>query len=252
MILISTFVSLFLVGAFVDPGSIVEKAAAPTTNAASTRWFQSTEQSLMDAIATGDKKVWEQVLDESFISTSEEGQTLSKEDLLKEFTGLPPGLTGSIKVEDLTVQEFPTFAIVRFLADETEDVFGQQLKTKYRVTDTFRKAGSEWKLIASHLSVVTADPPPQNVSKESWPDLVGDYKLLPQGWVFHVVMRDGDLLGGRNPEKLRPLIPLAPNVFVRKGALGELIFVTDKDGNASKILEFRKFQPLIWTRIDDQ
>jgi hypothetical protein len=214
-------------------------------------WFLATEQSLMDAIAVGDKAVWDRVLDKDCIMTTEEGQTFSKEQLLKELTGLPPGLSGSIKVEDFTVQEFPTFAVVRFLANEQEDVFGQQLKTKYRVTDTFRKDGSQWKMIASHLSVVTADPPPQDVPKENWPGLVGVYKLMPSGWTFNVVLRNGELLGGRDLTKLRPMIPLAPNVFVTKGALGEKIFIIDKNGKASKIVDFRKFQPLIWNRVSD-
>jgi len=126
------------------------------------------------------------------------------------------------------------------------------LKTKYRVTDTFRRDGSEWKLIASHLSVVTADPPAQDVSKQTWPRLAGDYKLMPDGWTFHVVLQDGNLFGGRDANKLALLIPMASNVFVRQGALGELIFVTDKDGNATRIVDLRKFQPLIWTRLAPQ
>jgi hypothetical protein len=220
--------------------------------AADTSWFQQTEQELMDAIAAGNTAVWNRVLDEGCIYTSEEGEVLTKQELLKQLTGLPAGLSGTIKVEDLTVQEYPTFALVRFLANEEESVFGQVLKTKYRVTDTFRRDGSAWKLIASHLSVVTADPPAQAVSKETWPRLAGDYKLMPDGWTFHVVLRDGNLFGGRDPNKLAPLIPMASNVFVRKGALGELIFISDTDGNPARIVDLRKFQPLIWTRIARQ
>src|SRR5262249_48886906 len=113
--------------------------------AANTSWFQATEQALMTAIASGDKRVWDRVLDERCVYTSEEGEVLTKQELLKQLTGLPPGLSGRIKVEELTLQEYPTFAIVRFLASEEESVFGQLLKTKYRVTDTFRRDGSEWK-----------------------------------------------------------------------------------------------------------
>jgi hypothetical protein len=162
-------------------------------------------------------------------------------------------LTGNIKVEDLTVQEFTEFAIVRFSANEHEDVFGQELQTKYRVTNTFRRSGNEWKLLASHTSVVTSDPPPQKVPKEKWPSLVGVYQLRPNGWKLHVVLRDGELFAGRDPNKLRALIPLGSNVFVRKGLLGELIFVTEQgDPKASRIVDFRKFEPLIWTRVSEQ
>lgn len=44
------------------------------------------------------------------------------------------------------------------------------------------------------------------------------------------------------------LLPLAPNVFARKGALGELIFIPGKKDGASRIVDYRKFQPLIWTK----
>src|SRR5262245_46356146 len=222
------------------------------TGPADTAWFQRTEQALMDAVATGDKTVWDRFLDERCIYTSEEGEVLTKQELLKQLTGLPPGLSGTIKVEELTLQEYPTFAVVRFVANEEESVFGQLLKTKYRVTDTFRRDSSDWKLIASHLSIVTANPPSQAVSKETWPRLAGDYKLMPDGWTFHVVLRDGNLFGGRNANKLELLIPMASNVFVRQGALGELIFVSDKDGTATRIVDLRKFQPLVWTRVPPQ
>ncbi|HEX6731708.1 MAG TPA: hypothetical protein VF074_16905, partial [Pyrinomonadaceae bacterium] len=145
----------------------------------------------------------------------------------------------------------PTFAVVRFVANEHEDVFGQQLRTKYRVTDTFRKSESGWKLIASHLSVAPSDPPAQDVSKDSWPGLVGIYKLMPNGWTFNVVLRNGELFGGRDLNKLRPLIPLAENVFVSSGVPGEKIFIMEKNGKASRLVDFRKFQPLIWKRISE-
>ena len=214
-------------------------------------FFRATEQALMDGIASGDKQVWDRVMDPACVVTTEEGEVLSKADFLKDLSGLPPGLSGNIKVVDLTVQGFREFALVRFRLLEDENVFGQLLKTQYRVTDTFRKAGTEWRMIASHVSVVTIDPPEQPVAKEGWPGLVGNYRLLPNGWTFHVVLQDGMLLGGRDPRKLRPMIPLAPNVFVVKGTLGEWIFVPGENGKAAKIVGFRKFEPLVWTRVPE-
>ena len=229
---------------------LVALLLSPSQKAQDSTFFQSTEQALMDAITTGDKSAWDRVMDPACVVTTEEGEVLSKSAFLKELNGLPPGLSGNIKVVDLTVQEFPEFAVVRFRLEEDETVFGQLLKTQYRVTDTFRKTGADWKMIASHVSVVTLDPPEQAVSKKDWPGLVGDYRLLPNGWTFHVVLQDGKLLGGRDPKKLRLLIPMAPNVFVVKGTLGEWIFVPGDAGKASKIVALRKFEPLVWTRVE--
>jgi len=224
-------------------------AAAPVdASAATLHWFQTTEQALMDSVARGDKEIWNRVMDPSCVVTSEEGSVTNKKQFLDELRALPPGLSGGITVQELTVQEFPTFAVVRFLADEWEAVFGQRLTTKYRMTDTFRRDGQDWKMVASHCAVVTQDPPPQNVSRADWPGFVGKYRLMPDGWTLTVELREGKLYGGRDPAQLRPFVPLTPNAFVLSGSLGEWIFVTE-NGKAVRILDFRKFEPLVWTRV---
>ena len=147
---------------------------------------------------------------------------------------------------------------MRYRADEWETVFGQKLNTQYRVTDTFRhdskdkgeSGGQGWKMVGSHFSVVTTNPPPQTVATTAWPSFAGTYQLLPDGWTFTVELRDGRLFGGRDPRKLKPFIPLAPNAFVLSDSLGEWIFVSGGDGKVTHILDFRKFEPLVWTRIE--
>lgn len=239
--------TLMLTGAALALGG--PKATATTAIQA---WFQSTEQALMDAVGTGDKARWDRVMDPSCVITSEEGEQIGKEAFLKSLAGLPAGLSGGITVKELTVQEFSAFAVVRYLADEWEVVFGHRLATRYRVTDTFRRAGREWRMVGSHASVVTSDPPAQPVARAiadaTWPAFVGSYRLSADGWTFYVELRDGELYGGRNQAKLRPLIALAPDAFVLSGSLGEYVFVRDEHGKATHIVEFRKFEPLVWVR----
>lgn len=211
------------------------------------QWFQTTEQALMDAIARGDKATWDRVMDPACVVTTEEGQVVTKAQFLDELRPLPAGLSGGIAVKDLTVQELPAFAVVRYLADEWESVFGQRLAVQYRVTNTYRRDGPAWRMVASQLSVVTRDPPAQAVSKAGWPGLVGRYRLLPDGWTFTVELRDGQLFGGRDPGKLRPLVPLTPEAFVLSGSLGEWVFVVE-NGKAMRIVNLRKFAVLVWTR----
>lgn len=237
----------FLVALLLASGTVTAQAKPQP----SVEWFQSTEQALMDALAPGNKAPWQAVMDEGCVVTSEEGQVLTKEEFLGDLRPLPTGLTGGIAVRDLTVQEFPIFAVVRYLADEWESVFGQRLTTRYRVTDTFRKAGSTWKMVASHIAVVTTDPPAQPVATDRWPALAGRYRLLPDGWIFHVVYRNGKLYGGRDAAKLKPLIPMTSDAFVLQGSLGEWLFAIDKSGRATHIVNLRKFEPLVWTRISD-
>ena len=239
---------LVLAAVLVSREATAQAAVAPSP--ATVAWFQTTEQRLMGAIALGDKTPWERVTDSSCVFTTEEGEVVSRQQFLSDLLPLPAGLTGDITVKDLTVQEFPGIAIVRFLADEWETVFGQKLTTQYRITDTFRRDGKEWKMVASHASVVTHDPPEQPVSTDGWAGFVGRYRLLPDGWTFTVELREGKLYGGRDPKKLRPLIPLTPNAFVVSGSLGEWIFVTNERGRTTRILNFRKFEPLLWSRVE--
>jgi len=241
-----------LAAAIVLPAVAAPAAERPRAQEAAeaVHWFRATEQKLMDAITAGEKKAWEEVTDPAWVLTTEEGQLMGKKQFLEELRPLPAGLKGDISVQDLTVQHVgDTVAVVRFLADEWETVFGQRVSTRYRVTDTFRRDGAEWKMLASHVSVVTEDPPTQDVSRDQWPSYVGTYRLLPDGWTFTVELRDGLLYGGRDPKKLRQLIPLTPDAFVLSGSLGEWIFVTDK-GAVSHVLNFRKFEPLVWTRVE--
>jgi hypothetical protein len=223
--------------------------AAGTTGRDTLGWFQKTEQSLMDAVAVGDKATWDRVMDPGCVVTSEEGRVTPKKQFLDELRPLPPGLKGAIAVRDLTVQEFPAFAVVRFVADEWVSVFGQRLTTQYRVTDTFQRVRRTWRMVGSHVSIITRDPPAQNVATEAWPGFVGTYQLLPDGWKLYVVLRDGKLYGGRDQARLRPFIPLTPDAFVLEGTLGEWLFVADVDGNGTRVVQFRKFAPLVWTRI---
>ena len=247
---LSTLAWLLSLTGLVAPAAARAAETPPATPADADAWFERHEQRLMDAIGGGDRALWEAATDASFVLTSEEGEVIARQPFLDGLRPLPAGLAGGIAVKELTVQRLPGVAIVRFLADEWEAVFGQRLTTLYRVTDVYRESGADRKLVASHLSVVTHDPPPQEVSKADWPGYAGSYRLLPDGWTFTVELRDGGLYGGREPKNLRPLIPLAPNVFVVEGRLGEWIFVPGPGGHPARLVDFRKFEPLVWTRVE--
>jgi hypothetical protein len=75
---------------------------------------------------------------------------------------------------------------------------------------------------------------------------------MPNGWKFRVTLREGQLYGAMNESAPRRLIPLTPTAFVREGTLGEWLFVIGPDKRSTRIVDFRKFEPLVWTRVADR
>src|SRR5262245_18585529 len=62
-------------------GAIVVSTAlggAQIPASASRDWFQKTEQALMDAVAIGDTKLWDAIMDDRARITSEEGDVQTK------------------------------------------------------------------------------------------------------------------------------------------------------------------------------
>ena len=55
----------------------------------------------MDAVAVGDKDVWERHVADDLIYTDENRRVLTKGEILADFRPLPKGYTGSIKVAEV-------------------------------------------------------------------------------------------------------------------------------------------------------
>ena len=56
------------------------------------------EQRLVDAVAVGDKPVWQFSLDDSCIIALEDGSVVTKEKQLEDLNPLPPSYKGMIKI----------------------------------------------------------------------------------------------------------------------------------------------------------
>jgi uncharacterized protein DUF4440 len=230
--------------------SLAAPVLAATPTKATVAFFQTQTQTLVDAIATGDRAVWDRALAAEYALTDEEGRVIGRREFLDELTGLPKGFSGNIVVKDLTVDEYPAFAVVRYLDDEHENVFGQELHTFYRATDIYRKDGAGWKLVATQVTVVPSDPEALvTPSGKELARLEGTYQLGP-GRDYLVRVRDGKLFGGRNETSLKEMIPLSPLVFVPKGGIYPQIFVLDGSGKATKLVQYHKFEEVIQTRVN--
>lgn len=227
------------------PSRAADQAGVPHDS-----WFKTHTQALYDAIAPGDKAVWDKALADNCVVTDEDGRVHTKAELLENFGPLPPGSTGSIRIGNLTVQDMGDAAVVHYRIDESETVAGQHLHTNYVATDTYRATTDGWKIVASQATVVPRDLDPVPVDTRGFPRLVGDYKVgSASKSVYHVALRDGTLYGGRDPKSATKLIPLSPLVFFQSGSIHTMIFVPDRNGRIVEVREVHKYNELRMARI---
>lgn len=229
----------------------VTSVAAPAVSADEQAWFQRTLQSLYDAVAAGDKGPWQTYLAEDCIYTGEDGDIQTKAQLLDGLSPLPPGFSGKITIRDLKLQPVGEAVVVaRYLSDETEDVFGQHLHTRYLSTDTWRRAGGGWRMVASQVTVVPRDLDEVKVDPSGFTALAGDYRLSPDSpRRYHVYLRGGALYGGSDEKSATRLIPLSPLVFFQAGSIHTMIFVPDGKGAIAEVREVHKYNELTYSRV---
>jgi len=239
------FVALAMAAA--TSGALADKKPAIPDPA----WFQKHTQALFDALAPGNKAVWDKAFASDAVISDEDGNVQTKAELLKGFGPLPPGSSGRIQIEGLKVQDLGgTAAVVHYLMDEHEDVQGQSLHTKYTATDVYRSGRGGWKIVASHVTVVPRDMDPVPVDKTGWPALVGEYRVSSQSkHGYHVYLREGVLLGGADEQTATALIPLSPLVYFQSGSIHTMIFVPDGKGGIAEVREVHKYNELVMKRV---
>src|SRR5205807_4673612 len=139
--------------------------------------------------------------------------------------------------------------------NETETIFGQNLKARYHITDTWLLRNGNWQIIASQAHRYYEDPAIGKADGKKFPDFVGSYELAP-GQTRTVtaengasrderhgrksrevaVERSGELpryneklfieRNGKKEEqnKKQQLLPEASDLFFRKGVEGRILF----------------------------
>ena len=204
-------------------------------------YFQAKEQALFDAITSGDKTLWDKTMDAACVITTEDGEVQDKTKFLADVAPLPRGFVGRGTIRDLTVNDLGGAAVVHYLIDETEDIFDQQLKTKYVETDIYQRAGSEWKMVAMQVTVVPRDMEPIAVDHSSWKDLAGSYHFPGNDKVrFQVFVKGEHLMGGKDEKSAKELIPLSPLVYHQSGSIHLYIFVRTS-GGVNEVREIHKY-----------
>ncbi len=203
-------------------------------------------QELYDTIVPGNQAPWKKYFAEDCIFADEKGRILDKPKLIADITPMPAGYSGAIKIEKPQSRIIGSTAILSYDADETETIFGQNLKARYHVTDTWLQRNGEWKIIASQAHRYYEDPAVGKADPKKFTDYIGAYELAP-GQTRSVIAEDDRLFVERNGKK-EQLLPETSEVFFRKGVEGRILFRYASTGKVDALIDRRNNEDVIWRK----
>jgi len=211
--------------------------------------LQRATQALLDAIAPGQRAVWEHYTDPGFTYVTEDNEVKDRDAVLQDLQPLPPGSSGWILVEDFRCTDFGAFAVTTYVLNEHETIEGHELHARYRATDTWRSTAAGWRWVAGQVYAIPEDPPRTELPGPRLEDYAGSYSLSTK--TRQVIRRDGDHLvaerEGRTPQLL---LPESGDVFFTPGRpRTRRIFMRAADGQVSGFADRREGTDLVWTRL---
>src|SRR6266550_8844964 len=173
-------------------------------------------QELYDAVVPGNQTPWKKYFADDCIFADEKGRIFDKPKLIADINPMPAGYSGTIKIENAQSRIIGNTAILSYDADETETIFGQNLKARYHITDTWLRRNGNWQIIASQAHRYYEDPAVGKADPEKFADFIGMYELAP-GQTRSVLVEGDKLFVERKGKKKEELLPETSELFFRKG-----------------------------------
>jgi len=212
--------------------------------------LQAKTQALADAVAVGNKAVWDAALDAGALFVDENHKVLTKAQLLASLTPLPDGLSGQIRVANYQLNHDGDVAIATYIDDESLDYHGQLVRTKYRVTDTWMLKGKEWKIVASQTGAMLDDPAPVTLGDAVLRQYAGQYELT-YDIHYRIDVANGKMVGQRQGSpKLVELKAEVQDVFFTPGEpRSRKIFQRDASGAVTGFVDRREGHDIVWKKV---
>jgi len=206
-------------------------------------------QELYDAVASANQAPWKKYFADDCIFADEKGRVFDKSKLVADITPLPVGYSGTIKIENAQSRIIGNTAILSYDADETETIFGQKLKARYHVTDTWLRRNDNWKIIASQAHRYYEDPAIGTADPKKFADYIGTYELAP-GQTRSIIAEGDRLFVERNGKK-EQLLPETSEIFFRKGIEGRILFRYASTGKVDTLIDRRNNEDVIWRKTTE-
>ena len=206
-------------------------------------------QELYDAVAFANQAPWKKYFADDCIFADEKGRVFDKSKLVADITPLPVGYSGTIKIENAQSRIIGNTAILSYDADETETIFGQKLKARYHVTDTWLRRNDNWQIIASQAHRYYEDPAIGTADSKKFADYIGTYELAP-GQTRSIIAEGDKLFVERNGKK-EQLLPETSEIFFRKGIEGRILFRYASTGKVDTLIDRRNNEDVIWRKATE-
>ncbi len=226
----------------------LQSAAADPALASVQKQLRTDDQALLDAIAPGDKAVWERLLSQDATYVDENGTVMNRAQFLAALKPLPPGSSGHISIVDYQAKIHGTVALVVHKDDERESFHGIALQAGYLMTETWIKEGADWRLALVHVYVVPKDPPAIKTAPQRLAEYEGRYRAAPD--LAYVIRREGDhLIGERMGLPSVKLAQESADVFFVPGhPRDRKIFRRDANDKIVDFVDRREGEDLVFVR----
>ena len=206
-------------------------------------------QALADATGSGQAKVWADILDDQMLMTDENGAVTDKAASVKQIVPLPAGASGVIHVIDWRANIDRDVAVSSQLDDEYENYHGQHLHAQYRVTCSWVRRASGWKLLSMQVLATRQDPPAVTLPSRLTDSYVGRYSGGP-GLDYAITKQAGRLVGTRQGRLATELkAELADVLFVPGQPRSRTIFQRDAKGRIIGFVSRREERDVVFKRI---
>jgi hypothetical protein len=225
-----------------------ERAGAAGAEATTAATLERATQALVDALAPGERAVWEHYADPALTYVDENNEVKNRTQLLDDMKPLPAGSSGWIVVQEFRCTDFGRFAVTTYVMDEHETIEGHELHARYRGSDTWRATTGGWRLVAAQVFAIPQDPP-RSEAVSGLADYEGAYSLSEV--TRQTIRRDGDhLVADRPGRPPQLLLRESGDVFFTPGhPRTRRIFMRGPDGGVTGFADRREGIDLAWTRI---
>jgi hypothetical protein len=208
----------------------------------------TTTQMLLDAVTAGDSTVWAPHLAPEWFLTDEEGQHLTRAAFLASFRPLPAGQEGRLRLAAWHLSGKGDVAVISYDADEEHDFYGQRLKTRFHLTDTYVRRQGRWLQLVSQVTALPTPFAGVPLSRSLAGEYAGTYSLTRE-IRLRVTAGDSGLSLESPGRPTQRLHALDDRIFIRHGVRGFWVFERDSAGGVSGLVNWRDNNAVVWRRV---